>query len=47
MLRPVLRCSRHWLTSPLILFRASLLIAGWNDVKLPPDLARALRARNV
>ena len=34
-------------TSPLIFFRASLLIAGRNEVNIVSVLARAARARNV
>lgn len=41
------RCSRQDRTWALALCKASLLIAGRNDVKLRPFLPRALRARKV
>jgi hypothetical protein len=44
---PVRRCSRQDRTCALALCKASLLIAGRNDVKLRPFLPRALRARKV
>jgi hypothetical protein len=43
----ILRCSRQERTSALILFRASLLIAGRNEVKTRPCRFLALRARKV
>src|ERR1035441_8317433 len=44
---PVHRCSRQDRTSALIFFRASLLIAGRNEVNCTPSLRRACRGRNV
>ncbi len=46
-MQPVRRCSRQDRTSALILFRASLLIAGRKLLKFLPCLSRALRCRNV
>ena len=47
MVCQVRRCSRHDRTSALILFRASLLTAGRNEVNFFPFLPRAARARKV
>jgi hypothetical protein len=41
------RCSRQDRTSALIFFRASLLIAGRNEVNCFPSFRRACRGRNV
>jgi hypothetical protein len=38
-----LRCSRQRRICSLILLRASLLIAGWNEAKSAPLLPRAVR----
>ena len=40
---PVNLCSRQDRSRPPIFFRASLLIAGMNEVKLIPSFRRALR----
>src|SRR6202030_3572788 len=44
---PVCRCSRQDRTSALIFFRASLLIAGRNEVNCTPSARCARRGRNV
>jgi hypothetical protein len=44
---PLHRCSRQDRTSALILFRASSLIAGTNEVNCTPSFRRARRDRNV
>jgi hypothetical protein len=41
------RCNRQDRISALIFFRASLLIAGWNEVNRPPSFRRARLGRNV
>jgi hypothetical protein len=43
----ICRCSRQDRTSALIFFRASLLIAGRNEVNCTPSFRRARRGRNV